>query len=127
MCKKITKLFCAVLGAVVMQSCCTVFKGSKETVMIKSYPAGAKVEVNGLERGRTPLDLSLKKGFKGQTVVLKKEGYENKIFEPETTFDAVSIINILFWPGFIIDAATGAMMKYDPKAYELELVPKGKE
>ncbi|EOR96690.1 hypothetical protein ADIARSV_0113 [Arcticibacter svalbardensis MN12-7] len=67
------------------------------------------------------MDLSLKKGFSGQTVVLKKDGFDTRSFRPETAFDAVSVINVFFWPGFIIDAATGSMMKYDLKSYELKL------
>lgn len=118
---KIYNLIATIGVALLMSSCCTVFKGSKESVHIVTNPPGATVEVNGIERGTTPIDLSLKKGFNGQTVVLKKQGYERRTIVPETSFDAVSIVNLLFWPGFIIDAATGAMMKYDPKAYELDL------
>lgn len=111
----------AIASMLLMTSCATVFTGSKQTVQINTYPEGAKVEVNGIERGVTPIALQLKKGFNGQTVTLKKEGYSIKIFQPETVFNGVSIINLTNVIGWGIDAATGAMMKYDPKVYELTL------
>lgn len=119
--KKVLNLVMSSAVILLLSSCCTVFKGSKQSIKVVTNPPGATVEVDGIERGVTPLDLRVKKGFKGQTVVLKKEGYERRSFEPETSFDAVSVINLFFFPGFIIDAATGAMMQYDPKAYELNL------
>ena len=86
-------------------------------------PQGADIEVDGINRGITPAAVKLKKGFNGQTVTLKKEGFEPKIFQPETSFNAVSIINLFSILGWGIDAATGAMMKYDPKIYEIKLQP----
>ncbi len=54
-------------------------------------------------------------------MTLKKEGYEAKTFQPETTFNAVSVLNLFSILGWGIDAATGAMMRYNPKAYEMQL------
>lgn len=105
-------------------SCATIFTGTKNTVHINSYPQGAKIEIDGIERGVTPAPVKMKKGFNGQTVVLKKEGYENKMFQPETTFNAVSLLNFFGIIGWGVDAATGAIMKYDPKAYEITLEEK---
>ncbi|SHG16448.1 PEGA domain-containing protein [Pedobacter caeni] len=103
--------------------CATIFTGSKQTVQINSVPPGADIEVDGLSSGVTPAPVRLKKGFTGQTVTLKKAGFETKTFQPATTFNAVSVINLLFIIGWGIDAATGAMMKYDPKVYEMKLEP----
>ena len=119
--KKLFILFA--VTSVLSTSCATVFTGTKQTVQINSYPQGAKIEVDGIERGITPSPVEMKKGFKGQTLVLKKEGYENKIFQPTTTFNNVSILNLLGMLGWGIDAATGAMMKYDPVVYEITLEP----
>ncbi len=38
----------------------------------------------------------------------------NKSIEP------VYWVNILFWPGLIVDIATGKMFKYDPTEYSFE-------
>ncbi len=104
-------------------SCGTIFTGTKQNVMIKSFPSGAKIQVDGVDRGVTPATVSLKKGFNGPVITLTKDGYEKYQFNPETTFNTVSILNLLGMIGWAVDAATGAMMKYDPKFYELELKP----
>jgi hypothetical protein len=104
-------------------SCATILTGSKQSITFNSFPQGANIEVDGIDRGVTPAAVKLKKGFNGQTVTLKKEGYDPKIFQPETTFNAVSVINFFSILGWGIDAATGAMMKYDPKVYEIKLQP----
>jgi hypothetical protein len=110
-----------------MTSCATLFTGTKQTVQINSKPSGAKVQVDGIDRGTTPTAVKLKKGNDGQIITLKADGYETKTFQPETNFNGVAILNLgnfLFWG---IDAATGALWKYDPKFYEIELEPNNLE
>ncbi|PWS27515.1 hypothetical protein DHW03_07895 [Pedobacter yonginense] len=114
----------AVSATLLLSSCATIFTGTSQTVQINSNPPAATIEVDGVKTGVTPMAVSLKKGFSGQTISLKLDGYETKTFQPKTAFNAVGIVNVLFWPGFAIDAATGAMMKYDPKVYEFTLEPK---
>ncbi|WP_099372314.1 PEGA domain-containing protein [Sphingobacterium sp. 1.A.5] len=108
-------------------SCATVFTRSKQSVLIKSNPSGALIEINGVEQGTTPANIELKKGFSGQIITLTKEGFKSHTFTPATTFNPVSVVNLLFLPGFIIDAATGAMMKYDPIFYEINLKPEDQQ
>ena len=62
--KKLSALLLA--GTLLTTSCATIFTGSKQTVQIKSFPEGAKIEVDGIERGVTPAPIKLKKGFSGQ-------------------------------------------------------------
>ena len=121
---KIKNVFFTLTITVFMTSCATLFTGTKSSVQINSKPSGAKIMVDGIDRGETPSSIKLKRGFSGQTVTLKKEGYETRSFEPVQTFQPVAVLNlfnILFWG---IDAATGSIMKYDPKFYEIELEPK---
>ena len=110
-----------------MSSCATLFTGTKQTVQINSEPQGAKVQVDGLDRGETPAAVKLKKGNDGQIVTLKKDGYKTRTFQPQTDFNgvaALNLFNVLFWG---IDAATGALWKYSPKFYEIELEPETEE
>ena len=53
-----------------------------------------------------------------------KEGFETKKFQPETSFNPVSVLNLFGLLGWAVDAATGAMMKYNPKVYEIKLEKK---
>jgi hypothetical protein len=112
---------------VLMSSCATLFTGTKQTVQINSEPQGAKVQVDGLDRGETPAAIKLKKGNDGQIVTLKKDGYKTRTFQPQTDFNGVAVLNLfnlLFWG---IDAATGSLWKYSPKFYEIELEPETEE
>ena len=107
--------------ALLFTSCATIFTGTSQTVQIESVPSGAKVQVDGLDRGPTPIALKLKKGNDGQTVTLKATGYETKNFQPQTSFNSVSILNLTNILAWGIDAASGALWKYDPKFYSIEL------
>lgn len=42
----------------------------------------------------------------------------------QNQFNGVSLLNIFFWPGFIVDAATGSLMKAGQFNYEVELEKK---
>lgn len=107
--------------AVFGSSCATILTSSNQTVKMVTDPPGATVEVNGTSRGTTPVDLTLKKGFKGETLVLKMVGYENRTIQPTVTFNPIAVLNLFGMIGWAIDAATGAMMKYDPMNYEVKL------
>ena len=110
------------LGSVLfLTSCATVFTGTKQNVMIKSNPEGATIEVDGFERGVTPMPVKLRKGFRGQTVTLKKDGYVPFEFRPNTFFNFAAIGNLINIFGWGIDAATGAFMKYDPAVYDIKM------
>lgn len=110
--------------SIVLSSCATIITGTKQKVQVNSSPQGAKVEVDGIERGVTPLAVKLKKGNEGQTITLTLEGYETKSFEAETGFNTVAILNLFGILGWGIDAATGALWKYDPKYYNITLQAK---
>lgn len=114
----------SIILAFAFSSCATIFTGTKQNIMINSIPSGAKVQVDGIDRGTTPASVRLKKSSDGQNITLKMEGYETRVFQPETGFNGVAVLNffnLLFWG---IDAATGALWKYSPKYYEIELEPK---
>ena len=107
--------------AFVFSGCATVFKGTSEIIHVQSNPAGATVYVNGLNMGTTASPQTLKKGFDSQTITLKKEGYVEQNLVVQRSFDPICFLNILFWPGFIVDAASGAMMKANQVTYVAEM------
>ena len=104
-----------------LTNCSTLFTGTSSNVQINSHPAGARVQVDGIDRGYTPTSVKLKKGSSGQSVTLQSKGYETKTFQPQTTMNPVSVLNLfnlLFWG---VDAASGALWKYDPNYYDVKL------
>jgi PEGA domain len=108
-------------AAIFLTGCGTLFTGTTQKVQICSEPSGAKVQVEGLDRGITPLPVTLKKGSNGQTVTLSLDGYQQKVFQPQTVFNPVCILNLWGILGWGIDAATGALWKYDPTLYTITL------
>lgn len=111
----------ALMSALILSGCATMFTSSTDPVTFKSIPDGAKVEINGNSVGRTPVTVPLKRSLTPPLVQLKLEGYEPKTLIVQNSFNGVSVLNIFFWPGFIVDAATGSMMKYEVLTYESEL------
>ena len=65
--------------------------------------------------------VKLKKKLSDKIMIAKKEGYKNTPFVIESAFNAKSLWNILFWPGFLIDLGTGKINKYDPVIYNVEM------
>ncbi len=120
--KPTTAIF--ILAYFLLTSCATILTGTKDMVRITSKPEGATVFVNGIERGQTPTTVILKrKILGGEYITLEKEGYETRQFQPETNFNGVAALNLfsaLFWA---IDIASGAIVRYNPKYYNLELRP----
>lgn len=109
--------------SLILTNCATIFSGTQDSVHIKSNPEGASVYVNGLRMGESG-PIYLKRGFDTQTITLKKDGYQDLNFMPQKSFNSVSILNIFFPLGFVIDAATGAMMKQEQTLYVLEMEKK---
>ena len=114
--------FITVIGlAFAFQSCATIFTGTTQMVRITSHPDSARVEINGISYGNTPLNVNLKRSVHKPMVTISKKGYEIKTIQLQTSFNLVSLVNILVWPGFLIDLATGAIVDYDPAVYNIDL------
>jgi len=105
-----------------LPSCATLFTGTTDNVYIQSQPEGAKIYVEGLDMGTTPATIPIKRpGLSDKQVTLRLEGYEDRIFLLQSEFNAVSILNLFGLIGWGIDIATGAIKKYSPRSYELEM------
>jgi hypothetical protein len=50
----------------------------------------------------------------------KKEGYIQLNTAVGDSFNSTTLVNVLFWPGFIVDAVTGAYKKY-PSHYVVSM------
>jgi len=104
-----------------LTSCATIFTGTSDKIYFETKPKKAKVMVNGLEKCKTPCTTTIKRSLNPETVTLQLEGYETRSVQLEQSMNAVSFLNLFNILGWGIDAATGAMKKYDPKSYVLEL------
>ncbi len=117
-----SKLFIlAIASLFLMTSCATIFTGTKDSLRFDSNPKGAKVYVDGIEVGKTPCTTVVKRSLTDKFAEIRLDGYETRVITLDRTFNVVSIINLGSLLGWAIDAATGALMKYDRKGYFIEL------
>ncbi|MDR6513859.1 PEGA domain-containing protein [Chryseobacterium camelliae] len=115
------------LGAAVsFTSCATIITGTKDKISFTSTPEGAKVMHKGIEKCTTPCTAEIPRSLSRQTVTFEKEGYNSKEMKLTKTFNPVTLVNIILGGaiGVGIDAATGSLTKYSPKAYTTELEAK---
>lgn len=102
-------------------SCATIFTGTKDTIRFNSNPEGATVYIDGIEVCKTPCSVPVKRSISDKDIEFKLDGYKTRMFTLDKEFNVVSVINLGFLVGWAIDAATGSIMKYDRKSYELDL------
>ncbi|UCD51245.1 MAG: PEGA domain-containing protein [Phycisphaerales bacterium] len=111
-------LLCTTLVTVLFsQGCCSLFCSGSQNVSIRSDPPGASVEM-GPHQGTTPYEVSVPRG-KDYVIRATYEG-QTKTRNLTKSIEPVYWVNILFWPGLIIDLATGKMWEYDPTVYNLD-------
>ena len=98
----------------IFNSCATIFKGSTDNVSFSSDPSGAKVYVNGILLGTTPVQLELKSKTT-YTIEFKKEGYETRTVVLNNSVGAGWIVlDVIFGLiPVIVDAATGDWYELD--------------
>jgi hypothetical protein len=125
MCSKFPQLglMLTIVSLLTLQSCATVFTGTRDIIHFDSKPAGAKVRIDGIDMGRTPLDVSVKRSINDKAVTMQLDGYETRTFVLSKEFNFVSVLNLFGMIGWAVDAVTGALMYYDMKQYTVELEP----
>jgi len=60
---------------------------------------------------------------RGRSVVIaaNKKGCPSHVIQTTKSVNGTTFLNLFFWPGFIVDAATGAIQKTDPLNYNINL------
>jgi len=115
-----TVLLASVL--LLLSGCATLFSGTDDDITFDSEPQGADVLIDGIVVGTTPTTVVVDRpGLEETDVTVQLEGYDPLRFELDTEFNNTAILNIFFWPGFVIDVLTGALFKYDKKSYTADL------
>jgi len=127
--RKATKLIPVALClnfAMLASGCATIIHGTTQQVSIRTVPQGADAIIDGEQRGRTPLQVELKRN-RNHMVILRKEGYKDES-RPITKVLSGAVAGNLVLGGLIgggIDLMTGAANRLVPENLVVELI-KGK-
>lgn len=109
---------------VCLGGCATLFAEKRDTVSFSSDLNGVKAYIDGEYAGELPLEITLdREVFKQKTITFKKDGYKTYETRVKKTLEKIALLNFTFWPSWITDAFSGAMIEYSPKKYMIELEP----
>lgn len=113
-----------VLSLLSLSGCATVFTGSTQTISIKVEDNASKDALTGVSCNVTdshgghyvlssnPGVITVTKGNGPLTVLCKKPGYQQVNTSVGDSFNGATLVNVIFWPGFLVDGASGAYRKY---------------
>jgi len=119
---KFTGWLTLILLAMVSSGCATILDGSSQPVTFNSSPNGARIYVNGMEIGTTPLVMPVKRS-KTTMILAKKNGYEDQQLVLQTKTNTYFWGNILFLYGSTTDYMSDAIIEYSPNMYYITLNP----
>lgn len=112
---KIIKLVLSYALVLTLSGCASIAGSNTRAVKVDSYPAGAAIYVDNQQYGVTPAIITLPNYiYGGKSVTLRKQGYQDQTAMINSKFQPIALLDILFWPAFIIDGATGDIVKIDP-------------
>lgn len=118
---KIIKLALICATIVTLTGCASIAGNNSRAVRVSSAPAGAAIYVDNQQYGVTPATITLPNYiYGGKSVTLKKRGYPDQTRMVNTAFQPIALLDIFAWPTFIIDAATGDLVKIDPASTNLD-------
>jgi hypothetical protein len=115
-------LFIAILLTLLVTSgCATLLTGTKDTITFNSTPQGAIVYKDGLELCSTPCRVPVKRSLNRSEIEFQLDGYETRYITLDKEMNFVSVINLGNMFGWAVDAATGSLVKYSNKSYDLTM------
>lgn len=133
MIKNTTKLISTFAALTLLSGCATIFSGTRQNIEVKVVDLHNKVlenstcviiDGNGAEYPimSNPGSANVKRGG-SLSVRCNKDGYTQKNMAVGDDFNVVTVVNVLFWPGFIVDGLSGAWKKY-PSHYLITMEKK---
>lgn len=108
-------LFLLAAALLFNQGCCSIFAADPQVISVDSKPKGASVKI-GPYKGKTPYRVTIPRG-KSYVIEVKYKG-ETEVINLNKSINPIYWVNILVWPGLIIDLATGKIFEYEPTEYD---------
>ena len=117
-------LFTSLMLVLTISGCATIVDGTSQPVTFNSEPNRAKIAINGVPVGVTPLTIQVKRA-KNTMIEAKKDGYEPQQISLQTKVNTYFWGNILCggFLGSTTDFASDAMVEYSPNMYFITLDP----
>lgn len=114
------------LALVATVGCASIMHGTTQKVGISSAPTGAKVTVNNLAYGSTPVFADLKRGEE-HIVTIEMDGYEKSQLTLTKGVSGWVWGNILFGGliGLAVDAISGGLYNLSPEQLNAQLRKNG--
>jgi hypothetical protein len=113
-----------------LTGCATILSGTTQVINIKVVDPQDRLlsarcsasdgQGNSYAIVTNPAAITVTKGNGSINITCHKSGYRQLNMAVGDNFDKMTIVNLLFWPGFIIDAASGAYKKY-PSYYKITM------
>jgi hypothetical protein len=104
-----------------LTGCATILNAGPDEIQVTSAPAGAEVKLNGIPKGKTPVTIQAERDQRCKLEV-SLEGHRTWRGEVYTELNGITMLNLLFFPGFIVDFATGDIEKFELSAVHASLV-----
>ncbi|MGA2655376.1 MAG: hypothetical protein ABSF18_05310 [Gammaproteobacteria bacterium] len=132
------KIILTFISFILLSGCATVFSGTDQAVNVTAVDQETKQDLKDVhctitdDEGATyqlvsnPGAVIIPKGNAPLQVKCHQNGYHTYTGVINDSFDAVTLIDILFWPTFFVDWGTGAMHKY-PGSYSVVMTPESIE
>lgn len=112
----------SIAGLFLFSSCATLFSSNTVTVQMQSEPPGAQYQI-GPFSGKTPDSIAIPKKSIPDFATFELPGYERKTVPIESGITGVFWVNVLFWPGMIVDIVTGDYKTLDVPEVRASLTP----
>lgn len=127
-----TNLITALLLLALQTGCASITRGTKDTLVVESDPAGADVRLSSGESGKTPTSFRLPRK-KDVDVSISRDGYEPLTVHVSSQISghgAAGMAGNVLVGGIIgagVDAYSGATKDLRPNPIKVTLVPKKTE
>lgn len=119
----------AAAAPLLLGGCATIFTGTTDRLSFDANVPGVRLSVDGQYLGELPLSLDLSRNFVGGRQFIarfERDGYQVQEFKLQREFNAVAILDVTSIPtSGGIDVLTGALMKFAPRSYHVQMLPDG--
>lgn len=112
------------VAGLLLCGCATIISGTSQTINVQAITADTHEVVPNatctLKNAKgvpypvsdNPGQVTVPRWYGGMQALCTAKGYQQKLLGVDAGFNAWTLLDLLFWPSLIVDAATGAVVKY---------------